>query len=108
MGWQDFLIKVASASAGAATGVAVLPAGGPVAAAAAGAAANKSTEALISEFVQARNGQLNRIEAINRDMQYRLIRLERGMGDLLDEPWRTALLHIREAANSPIHLPLCR
>jgi hypothetical protein len=36
-------------------------------------------------------------------MQYRLIRLEQGVNDLLDEPWRTALLHIQEAANSPSH-----
>jgi len=103
MRWQDFLSKVASSTAGAAAGAATLPVGGPIGAAAAGAAANKSTEALINEFVQAQNEQLNRIEAINQDMQFRLLRLEQGMSVLLDGPWRTALFHIREAANRPHH-----
>lgn len=101
MRWQDFLIKIASSTAGAAAGAATLPAGGPIVAAAARAAADKSMEALLSEFVLAQNDQLDRIEAINQDMQCRLIRLEQGMSDLLDEPWRTARLHIQEAANSP-------
>lgn len=101
MRWQRFLIDLVSSSVGAAAGAATLPAAGPIGAAAAKVVADKSMAALLNEFVEAQNDQLNRIEAINQDMQCRLIRLEQGMNVLLDGPWRTALLHIQEAAHSP-------
>jgi hypothetical protein len=56
---------------------------------------------MIAEFLQAQRDQFERIEAIDQDMQHTLIGLERGMTDLVDGPWRTALARIQEAADNP-------
>ena len=78
MSWQGFLSEIASS-----------------------VAANKTAKAVLGEFIQAQEDQFRRIEAINQDMQYQLIRPGQGTEGLLDEPWRTALLCIRQAADSP-------
>ncbi len=76
--WQDFLTKVASS-----------------------VAANKTAKTALGEFTQAQEDQLRRIEAINQDMQYELIRPAPGTQDPLDEPWRAGLSQIRQAAGRP-------
>jgi hypothetical protein len=76
--WQGFLSEIASS-----------------------VAANKTARAKLSEFTQAQEDHFRRIEAINQDMQYRLIPSGPEAGGLLDAPWRTALMSIRQAADSP-------
>jgi len=76
--WQGFLSEIGSA-----------------------VAANETAKPVLGEFIQAQEDQFRRIEAINQDLQYQLIRPGPGTEGLLDEPWRTALRCIRQAAGRP-------
>jgi hypothetical protein len=98
--WPSYVRKVVSATAGAAAGAAVLP-GGPVAMAAAQAAAGKLSDDLLAQFMGAHLDQMQRIEELNQEMRGRLIGLQNTVGGLLDAPWRTALAHIEEAGRRP-------
>jgi hypothetical protein len=76
--WQGFLSEIASA-----------------------VAANRTAKPVLAEFIPAQEDQFRRIEAVNQDLQYQLIRPVPGAEGLLDEPWRTALRCIQQAAGRP-------
>lgn len=100
MDWPSYLRKVVSRTAGAAAGVAVA-AGGPIAVASAGAAAEQLSDDLLAQFMGAHADQMQRIEELGQEMRGRLIGVQDAVGGLLDAPWRTALAHIEEASSRP-------
>jgi hypothetical protein len=102
--WPSYLRKVVSksavAAAGAAAGVAASP-GGPIAIAAARAAAETLSDDLLTQFLGAHADQMQRIEEISLQLRDQLTGLQNTVGASLDASWHTALTHIAEAGRRP-------
>jgi hypothetical protein len=102
MHWLSFLQQTVITGAGAAAGVVgTAVSANPLLGAAASAAAQKSTEELLAEFLPAQQDALD-------ELAERTQRIESILGDvrtdvraLTDAPWRAALLHIEDAASHP-------
>ena len=69
----------------------------PVAGAAAGALAEATAERLLGEFLNAQDTQLDRVEALNRELHGRLLHLEAGIDAIRSAPMVAARLHVEEA-----------
>jgi Starch binding domain len=106
MRWLSFLQQTVITGAGAAAGVVgTSVTANPLLGAAAGAAAKRSTEELLAEFLPAQQDALD-------ELAERTQRIESILGDvrtdvraLTDAPWRAALLHIEDAATHPDAAP---
>jgi TolA-binding protein len=96
----SILLSVLKRSAAAAATAAMGPAA-PVAGAAAGAFAEETAERLLGEFLNAQESQLARVEALNRELQGQLLRLEAGIDALRSAPIQKARLHVEEARRDP-------
>lgn len=108
----EFLVELVGTAAGVAAGTAGTAAGGPLVGAVAGAAAAKLTSSLVGDLLHVQDAQLLSFEALNRNLNGGLTRVEAGLfrvegqvqqvqADLhtqLEEPWKTANLYLESAA----------
>jgi hypothetical protein len=101
--WSAFLasvIKKASVAA-AQSGAAAAVGGGPqgaAAGAAAGAVVDSVMTELLGDFVRVQAEQFARLEQLNREMNGRLLALQKGVQTLLDGPLLEARLLLQQAA----------
>jgi hypothetical protein len=101
--WNSFLasvVKKASVAA-AQSGAAAAVGGGPqgaAAGAAAGAVVDSIMTELLGDFVQEQAEQFARLEKLNREMNGRLLALQKGVQTLLDGPLLEARLLLQQAA----------
>ena len=102
MSWQAFLQKTLTASATAAAGSAATAiTANPVLGAAAGAAARKSTEQLLAEFLPAQQEALGTLVEQTRGIEKLLGSVQSDLRTMMDRDWQAAHLSIADAAKHP-------
>ena len=102
MRWLSFIQKTVTVTAGAAAGgAATAVTANPVLGAAAGAAATKTTEQILGEFLSAQQDALDTLLERTQNMELLLGGIRSDLQAVIDGPWRTALLHINDAAKHP-------